>query len=289
MTTNAAPLGLLLDVDGPIASPVSRTIAVDSIVGDLVRLAEAGVPIVFNTGRSDAFIREQVYRPLLDVGLASGARVHAVCEKGAVWLSLQEVDGDVHEDQSLVLPGGLRDEVRALVADRYAQTMFVDETKRAMISVEQNVEAAPEDYRAAQRAFDADVLDLAGRRGLGVEGGGDRRPDDAGEVAYRVDPNIIATDIESIRTGKALGAERAVRLLQADGALPRAWRTMGDSRSDYAMADWLHGRGHEVTHVDVRPADGLLTKAYPVLSSGSIVHDEAGAVFLNRWVAMLAP
>ena len=40
--TAAPPLGLLLDVDGPIASPVSRSIAIQSILDDLVSLTAAG-------------------------------------------------------------------------------------------------------------------------------------------------------------------------------------------------------------------------------------------------------
>ncbi len=88
MTTTPAPLGLLLDVDGPIASPITRTLAIPSIAADLVELAAAGVPVVFNTGRSDAFIREQVVGPLLAAGLPAGARVHAVCEMGASWFSI---------------------------------------------------------------------------------------------------------------------------------------------------------------------------------------------------------
>ena len=53
------PLALLLDVDGPVASPVTRDVKRE-IIDDLVALASAGIPVVFNTGRSDAFIREQV-------------------------------------------------------------------------------------------------------------------------------------------------------------------------------------------------------------------------------------
>ena len=44
-------------------------------------------------------------------------------------------------------------------------------------------------------------------------------------------------DMESERAGKALGARRALDLLRGDGPLPRSWHTVGDSRSDYAMAD----------------------------------------------------
>ena len=52
-------VALLLDVDGPIASPVTRDVKPD-IIADLVALASAGIPVIFNTGRSDAFISEQV-------------------------------------------------------------------------------------------------------------------------------------------------------------------------------------------------------------------------------------
>ncbi len=83
MPTNIPPLGLLLDVDGPIASPVSRTIAIPSIIEDLVTLCGLGVPIAFVTGRSESFIREQVVQPLLAAGLGpvlfGGGRMFGVC------------------------------------------------------------------------------------------------------------------------------------------------------------------------------------------------------------------
>ena len=112
------------------------------------------------------------------------------------------------------------------------------------------------------------------------------RADDAGEVQWRIDPTIISTDIESVILGKDLGARRALELLSADGPLPLSWRTVGDSRSDYAMADWLHEQGHEVEHVDVRPGDGVPAKPYPIRTSATgAIHDEAGAEFLAGWLA----
>ena len=53
------------------------------------------------------------------------------------------------------------------------------------------------------------------------------------------------------------------------------------------MADWLHEQGYSVAHVDVRPADGVPDKPYPVLTAGDLIHDEAGAAFLARWVEMV--
>ncbi|MDN3935770.1 hypothetical protein QWJ39_05525 [Arthrobacter sp. YD4] len=288
------PLALLLDVDGPIASPVTRTVT-PGIIADLLALTAAGIPVIFNTGRSDAFIREQVMDPMLAAGMPAGLTVHAICEKGAVWFSYTGAGpGTVHVDNALAVPAAFGDDVRRLVAEDYAAHMFFDETKRAMVSVEQHVDVANADYRAEQALFDADAMDLMQRHGLGVVRLDRHVPDSDDAIDYRVDPTIISTDIESVRLGKDLGASRAVELLAAQGITPQAWRTVGDSRTDYAMADWLFHNDHPVKHVDVRPADGIPVKPYEVLTAADlglgadVIHDDAGAAFLRHWRAALA-
>ncbi len=158
-----------------------------------------------------------------------------------------------------------------------------------MVSVEQHIAVENSDYRAEQQLFDADAMDLMGRHGLGVVRLDHHAPDSDDQIDYRVDPTIISTDIESVRLGKDLGASRAVELLAAQGVTPQAWRTVGDSRTDYAMADWLHHNDHPVKHVDVRPADGVPVKPYEVLTAADlglgedVIHDDAGAAFLRSW------
>jgi len=286
---SAPPLALLLDVDGPVASPVSRDVKPDIIL-DLVALAAAGVPVIFNTGRSDAFIREQVMEPMIAAGIPAGTVIHAVCEKGAVWFSYTSAGpGPIHVDRELAVPAAYGDDIRRLVAEDYAAHMFFDETKRAMVSVEQHIDVPSADYLAEQKLFDADAMELMGRHGLGVVRLDHHAPNSDDEVDYRVDPTIISTDIESVRLGKDLGASRAVELLAAEGITPQAWRTVGDSRTDYAMADWLHHNDHPVKHVDVRPADGVPSKPYPVLTAAdlgldsTVIHDDAGGAFLRAW------
>ncbi|QDY89353.1 hypothetical protein E7Y32_03350 [Arthrobacter sp. UKPF54-2] len=291
---SAPPLALLLDVDGPVASPLTRTVR-PGIIADLLALASAGIPVIFNTGRSDAFIREQVMGPMIAAGMPAGLLIHAVCEKGAVWFSFTAAGpGPVHVDQDLAIPTAFGDDVRRLVAEDYATHMFYDETKLAMVSVEQHVAVANSDYREEQALFDADAMELMRRHGLGVVRLDHHAPDSDDQVDYRVDPTIISTDIESVRLGKDLGASRAVELLAAQGITPQAWRTVGDSRTDYAMADWLHHNDHPVKHVDVRPADGIPVKPYAVLTAADlglgadVIHDDAGAAFLTHWRAALA-
>jgi hydroxymethylpyrimidine pyrophosphatase-like HAD family hydrolase len=288
------PLALLLDVDGPVASPVTRDVQ-PGIIADLLALAASGIPVVFNTGRSDTFIREQVMEPMIAAGMPAGILVHAICEKGAVWFSYTaEGPGPVHVDRDLAMPQAFGDDVRRLVAEDYAAHMFFDETKRAMVSVEQHVGVANSEYRAEQELFDADAMALMERHGLGVVRLDHHAPNSDDQIDYRVDPTIISTDIESVRLGKDLGASRAVELLAGQGITPQAWRTVGDSRTDYAMADWLHHNDHPVKHVDVRPADGVPVKPYEVLTAadlglgGDVIHDDAGAAFLQSWRSALA-
>lgn len=288
MPETVSPLGLLLDVDGPIASPDTRTISTPSIITDLITLAGANVPIGFITGRSAQFISEQVVTPLVAAGLPQEMRMYGVCEKGAVWFPITAAGmGDIVVDASVALPEVVAGRIRELVASDYADSMFFDETKLAMISVEQRTDVDRSRYHLAQASFEAAAYTILVEHGLGVRFGDLVSPDATGAVPFRIDTTIISTDIESVDLDKDHAAERAVAFFAQGGPLPRVWRSVGDSRSDYKMADHLHAAGFDVAHVDVRPADGILDRGYPVIVEGDLIHDEAGAAFLGYWVQKL--
>lgn len=281
-------LGLLLDVDGPISSPVERRIAIPSIIEDLVTLASRGVPIAFITGRSDTFMREEVVEPLLRAGLPDGVRMFGVSEKGGVWFPITSGGvGEITIDDELALPEDYTTEFRELAEQRFSDTMFFDDTKYAMISLEQDRDTSHEDYVLAQEQANQAAFDLLVEYGLGARYREQEFPDAQGLVAYRVDPTIISTDVESVLLDKDRGAARALDYFRESGELPTLWRTVGDSRSDYLMADHLHAEGFDVSHVDVRPSDGILERPYRVITEGDLIHDEAGAAFLRHWVRTL--
>ena len=288
-------LGLLFDVDGPLASTVSRTIRIPSIIANLVSLTAAGVPIAFITGRSDTFIREQVVAPLLEAGLADAfespnARMFGVFEKGGSWAEITANGMSVVSvDDSVALPATVIDSIRTLVVDRFSDTMFFDESKLAMISVEQRTDVSSERYYPDQALFNDASFDLLASAGLGVRLRNRAVPDARGEVPFRLDPTVISTDIESVSLDKDHAAKRAIAYFGERGPLPHHWRSIGDSRSDYLMADHLHHAGFDVAHVDVRPLDGILDRPYPILTEGNLIHDEAGAAFLERLVCSLSP
>jgi hypothetical protein len=275
------PLGILLDVDGPVSSPVTRTVS-PALLADVGALLAAGVPVVLNTGRSTTFVDDQVFGPLAASGLPPAARLHAICEKGGSWTSAHgDGIGEVHTDPALRVPDGARHLVRRLVDEGYGDAMFVDDTKVVMATVEARTDVPNDVYLERQRAFD-DAL-LAGLRaaGLGVRVRDEQHPDAHGRTPWRIDPSVIATDVESDLSGKALGARRALALLAADGDLPTVWHTVGDSRSDYAMADYLHDLGYDVTHVDVGPQPPPTDRPYAVTSVPWLVYEQAGEAHLR--------
>jgi hypothetical protein len=282
------PLGLLLDVDGPLAGPATRRVS-GPLLDDLRALLAAGVPAVLNTGRSSAFVADRVLGPLAAAGLPDRARLHAVCEKGGVWTTAgrgQELTVSV--DPALTVPDACREVMAALVADSYGDAMFVDGTKRTMATVEARTDVPAAFFAERQRGFDDDLVAALAAAGLGVRLRDRAFPDADGAVRWRIDPSVIATDVESIEAGKALGARRALDLLAADGPLPRVWHTVGDSRTDYAMADVLHARGFDVTHVDVGPLPPETGRPYPVTTVPGLVDEQAGAAHLRTLATRLA-
>lgn len=273
----SAPFGLLLDVDGPIADTQTRTVRLSSITDDLAALANAGVPVVFNTGRSDAFLAKRVLPELIAGGLRPDAAVWGVCEKGGTWFALAGGDdvaiGQLRVADDLRPPQPLIDDCRALT-EAHADLIMWDGTKRTMISTEQRTDVAGERYLDFQPGFIARLDDLVRRHGV--------------QDAFRTAPNIIAVDVEHVSVGKALGADRALAMLAERMPPPRLWRTAGDSRSDYAMADRLHELGFEVEHLDVRPGEGVPEVPYRVIQpdpeeDGDDREDAITARHLARW------
>ena len=271
--------GLLLDVDGPLASTVTRSLRLPSIAADLVAIANAGCPVVFNTGRSDRFLAEQVIPGLVEAGLAGDAPVWGIGEKGATWFSVTAGEiGELQIDETIAVPAELIALCRE-INDQHLDLMFWDDTKRTMVSLEQNLDVANADYLARQPEVTAQLDGAIDRLGL--------------QDSFYTVPTIISIDLEHRAAGKARGAERAIALVGERMEVPRRWFTAGDSNGDYDMAAWLHDNGYEATHLDVRPSGADRETAFPVLREvptfgENHAEDDITAAYLTRWRAELA-
>ena len=128
--------------------------------------------------------------------------------------------------------------------NKYSNTMFYDETKLTMISVEMNYNQYfssqlnnMNTFKNAQKKLVTDLNSII--------------KDEKLNNILKVVATTIATDIENIKVGKNLGAQRAVDWLKKRNIFPKKYITFGDSNSDFAMADHLNKIGVNVEHVHV--------------------------------------
>jgi hydroxymethylpyrimidine pyrophosphatase-like HAD family hydrolase len=274
--TSTPPLGLLLDVDGPISSTRTRTVRLNGLAADLVAIARSGCPVVFNTGRSVDFLAEQVLPALTQAGLTASDPVWGVGEKGGTWFSLVERDGvpaigEVSLDETIAPPAALVQAGKRIAAE-HSDVVFFDNTKRTMVSLEQHVAVPREEFLPRR-----DEIVEAFERAI----------QETGAKGFTIYPTVISVDVEHVDSGKALGASRALELIAPRMHAPRRWFTAGDSGQDYDMATYLHEHGFEVSHLDVRLSGDVpdtpfdVIREVPVLEDGS-AEDDITARHISR-------
>lgn len=262
VVTSLPPLGLLLDVDGPISSTRTRTVRLHGLAADLVAIARSGCPVVFNTGRSVDFLAEQVLPALTRAGLTAADPVWGVGEKGGTWFSLVERNGsptvgDVSLDERTSPPPALVEAGRRIAAE-YSEIVFFDNTKRTMVSLEQHVNVRRDEFLPCRDRI-VEAFEFA----IG----------DTGATGFTIYPTVISVDVEHVDSGKALGAQRALELIAPRMEAPRRWFTAGDSGQDYDMASYLHEHGFDATHLDVRLSGEVPAVPFPVIRELPVLED----------------
>jgi hydroxymethylpyrimidine pyrophosphatase-like HAD family hydrolase len=245
----------LFDVDGVLTDLFEKKVIYPEIFERIIKLLEEHNPVGLNTGRSAGFVEEQIINPLLDriKNRALLENFFAVAEKGGIWITYSK-DGTIKHERSneVAVSNDLQDKIKTLVKDKYSDSMFVDETKETMITVEMADGFDLATFHKRQHDLHKEIMKLLLDSGL--------------QSVYKVDVNTIAIDIESPKAGKALGADRFEEFLRDKGIKVEKYETFGDSKSDFDMADELHRRGQDVEMVYVGDKEKLgdFEKGYPV-------------------------
>lgn len=258
--------GRLFDVDGVVTDPQEKRVTNNEMFDEIITQLEAGEPVCFNTGRSDAWVMDRVVNTILeriqDKDILRNLII--VGEKGGTWTTFSSEGEPVHSAvETISVPDDLKARVRTLIDEKYSDVMFFDESKETMISVEMVDGYDLAAFTQRQTEFVKDVQKLL------VETGTDS--------TYRIDPTTIATDVESPNVSKALGSDRFIEFLKSRGVKVDEFETFGDSASDAAMTDELVRRGQnaEFVYVGNNPESIKRRADYPVrevpgFSSGTL-------------------
>lgn len=233
----------IFDVDGVLADPKHKKVDEDLLHMILDKL-KSGEPVALNTGRSIDWVNERIIAPLSeqieDKNIIS--RFFVIGEKGGTWMCFDDnCNIKRNKEESFVLSEDLREKVKNLVEAKYSDCAFFDETKETMISVEMKDAFEIPEFSKRQKDINAELKALLEEA---IDG-------------HRIEPSIIATDIQDKRAGKALGTDRFIHFLEERNIHPEKFIAFGDSPSDLDMADELHKQGKQVDFVFVGDQEKL--------------------------------
>ena len=238
----------VFDVDGVLTHPRHKQVEQLLIFDALATLLKRHQPVVLNTGRSISWLDGPVIQPL-SVLIDDPLLWHfflMIGEKGGTWSTGRDIiqtNGQtkllVETDPTLTVPRDLQHDIRDLVAQEFASTMFIDESKLTMLTVEMALNCELSIFHIEQERLVSLIRQLLAQHEI--------------TDLYNVDPTRIATDIEHKKVGKDFGIKRMLQLFndhQIDSTQYQ-YTCFGDSASDIEMANELDRQGREVSFVCV--------------------------------------
>jgi hydroxymethylpyrimidine pyrophosphatase-like HAD family hydrolase len=241
----------LFDVDGVLTDPEAKRVVLPEIFDELIRRLQRNEPIGLNTGRSTDFMVNEILKPLEErIGNNRELlkKIFAIGEYGGAWIYYdQNGIRRLNIDEQIKVPQAVQDEVRQLVSQPpYSDLMFYDTTKRTMVSVELNQGKTIDEFKVPQLQLNVDLSNILSKYNLTEN--------------YKIDPTRIATDVESVTVGKALGAKKFTALLKENNINPEEYICFGDSSSDYAMYSELRSLEKKAQLVFVGGRELLMDK-----------------------------
>lgn len=246
----------VFDVDGVISDLKDKKSNPKVLLYIYEQLAK-DIPVALNTGRGLPAVIEKVINPLLQNHSDKNflKNLFVVGEKGATWLTFDKNGKPTkHVDLTISFPTLLRKSVKNLIASKYSHSMFFDETKDTMISVEMKDGYDIKKYLKEQKELIPQVSKLINQHSK--------------KNKLKLEPNQIALDVQDKRVGKHIGIRRLLIWLKDKQIKVKTFTTIGDNLSDIKMAEELHKNNFPVTHVHVGEKEIKSKYPFRLITSG---------------------
>jgi hydroxymethylpyrimidine pyrophosphatase-like HAD family hydrolase len=218
---------LVFDLDGVVTDLETGNFnpeVLDAIADDLAK----GLPVAFISGRPLEWADEHVVDKLASkCGPDELSRLLVVAEKGGVTAFIEDGERKVSVDGEALPPPAFSNEAKDMLSEdrggwSFADTMFWDEAKRTMATIEKKPGISQSDFAAARSQMVPYLRAIVESHGM----------DD-----FIIDTTTIGTDIEHVTASKRKGAQAVLKWLERHGIKPQAFDVFGDSPSDGAMAE----------------------------------------------------
>lgn len=228
----------LFDVDGVITNPEQKRVTEPQILDEIAKRLQRNEPVALITGRNLEWVTDRVAsqletkvteKKLLDNLFVSG-------EFGGSFTIYRNGQRNQKVDEEIRVPQDIIEKAREIAA-KFSDSMFFDESKKTMVSIEMNDNLSIDQFKSPQKEL---VEQL--NRMLEEEHVQDR---------FMVHADSIATNIRDKKANKRFAAKQVIGWLVDKGIRPQSFITTGDSSSDLEMAQEIHDKGLPVTFVFV--------------------------------------
>ena len=216
----------IFDVDGVITDPATKTVLRPEIIHLIEQKLLTQTPVCFNTGRSTEWIKETIIPHFkVDTPLTC---LFSACEMGNTALQFDEHNKskEVVHGQNLI-PPKLSNTIREIVLSSYNDSMFVDETKKSILTIEMKNNFSLAAYEELQSKLSGEIRIILKNYHPGIH--------------VRPSSSSIAIDVKPITSNKEFGAKQILTWLKSRkfNLKDVCLTAFGDSLSDFQMSEFF--------------------------------------------------
>lgn len=251
----------IFDVDGVITNLQAKKVVTTNIFPLLNQLLINNDAVIFNTGRDIPWVLERVIKPWKEQGLKDHtSHVFLVGEKGGVW---QELERNMMVDDRFRISTSFQNDLRKLIADEFSDTMFFDENKNTMISVEMKDGENIDIYHKRREELVLAIESLLKRYHINN---------------LTIDKSNISTDIQHPEVGKGYGIKRILTWLDEQKHKPDYFYCFGDSLSDLEMGEELYKQEKPFTYIYTGVKETVVSDSYAFPIQFTKAHFDKGTL-----------
>lgn len=236
----------ILDVDGVITHPEEKQVKHPEILDEIIKRLKKKEPVALNTGRSMSWLDERVLGALRERTEDSAilSNFMACAENGTVWRTF-DANGNATDniDEKASIPSSVIEKARKIVEEKFSDTMFFDESKKTMVSIEMKDGITVKEFREHQTELDQELQELIANTGI--------------EQTHKIRASRIASDIFGKQVDKHFGTRKILEWLRKKGISPNQFIVIGDSKTDTEISDEIKNHGLNVRFVFVGKQEEL--------------------------------
>lgn len=232
----------LFDVDGVITHPEQKKVTEPQIFDEIIKRLQAGEPVALVTGRSLDWLVDRVVTPLeaqveqvenkriLDNFFVSG-------EFSGAYITYQNSKRELYINQEISVPTEIVKKARQITEQEFSDSMFWDEDKKTMVSIEMHDGFSVTEFKEPQRQLGEKLRQFLKEYAI--------------DDQFEVHEDRIATNIRDKRLNKHFAAKQVINWLKRKNIVPKLFVIFGDNVTDCEMSDELHANGLNVELVFV--------------------------------------